>query len=34
VVAGDTRDHVFPALVDIVNRIKERGARKREIFAI
>jgi len=33
-VGGDTRDHVFPALIDTVDRIKKRGARKRECFSI
>lgn len=34
VVGGDTREHVFPALIDTVDRMKKRGARKRELFAI
>jgi molybdopterin synthase catalytic subunit len=34
VVGGDTREHVFPALIDTVDRIKKHGARKREFFAI
>jgi len=34
VVGGDTREHVFPALIDTVDRIKKRGAKKREFFAI
>jgi len=34
VVGGDTRDHVFPALIDTVDRIKKRGASKREYIAI
>jgi len=34
VVGGDTREHVFPALIDTVDRIKRRGARKQEFFAI
>lgn len=33
VVGGDTRDHVFPALIDTVDRIKKRGAKKQEFFA-
>lgn len=32
VVGGDTRDHVFPALIETVNRIKVQGGRKKEIF--
>ncbi len=32
VVGGDTREHVFPALVDTVNRIKAEGAKKKENF--
>jgi len=32
VVGGDTRDHVFPALMDTVNRIKAESAVKKEIF--
>jgi molybdopterin synthase catalytic subunit len=32
VVGGDTRDHVFPALVDTVNRIKAESAKKKENF--
>ncbi len=32
-VAGDIRDHVFPVLVDTVNRIKGEGTtRKKELF--
>lgn len=34
VVGGDTREHVFPALIDTVDRIKKRGARKQEFFTI
>jgi molybdopterin synthase catalytic subunit len=34
VVGGDTRDHVFPALIDTVDRIKKHGAKKKEFFAI
>jgi len=34
VVGGDTREHVFPALIDTVDRIKQYGAKKREFFAI
>lgn len=32
VVGGDTREHVFPALIDTVDRMKKRGARKQEFF--
>lgn len=32
VVGGDTREHVFPALMDAVNRIKTEGTKKKEIF--
>lgn len=32
VVGGDTREHVFPALMEAVDRIKTVGAKKREIF--
>ena len=31
-VGGDTRDHVFPALVETVNRIKAEAVRKKELF--
>lgn len=31
-VAGDTREHVFPALVTMVDRIKKEAAQKKEIF--
>jgi len=31
-VGGDTREHVFPALVETVDRIKTEAARKKEIF--
>jgi len=34
VVGGDTREHVFPALIDTVDRIKRQGTKKRELFAI
>lgn len=34
VVGGDTREHVFPALIDTVDRIKKQGAKKQEFFAI
>ena len=30
VVGGDTREHVFPVLIDTVDQIKKRGARKKE----
>jgi len=32
VVGGDTREHVFPALVDTVNRIKTEATQKKEQF--
>ncbi len=32
VVGGDTRDHVFPALVETVNRIKAEAVKKKEFF--
>jgi molybdopterin synthase catalytic subunit len=32
VVGGDTREHVFPALMEAVNRIKKYGGKKKEIF--
>jgi molybdopterin synthase catalytic subunit len=32
VVGGDTRENVFPALMDTVNRIKAEGAQKKENF--
>jgi len=32
VVGGDTREHVFPALMDTVNRIKAESAKKKESF--
>ena len=32
VVGGDTREHVFPALIEAVNRIKKYGGDKKEIF--
>lgn len=34
VVGGDTREHVFPALVAAVNRIKAEATRKEEIFCV
>jgi molybdopterin synthase catalytic subunit len=30
VVGGDIREHVFPALVDTVNRLKKEAAKKKE----
>ena len=30
-VAGDTRDHVFPALTDAINRFKSEAATEKEI---
>ena len=32
VVGGDTREHVFPALMAAVNSIKTYGAKKKEFF--
>jgi molybdopterin synthase catalytic subunit len=32
VVGGDIRDHVFPALIKTVERIKKEGSRKKEEF--
>lgn len=32
VVGGDTREHVFPALVEAVDRMKKEGSKKREFF--
>jgi molybdopterin synthase catalytic subunit len=34
VVGGDTRDHVFPALIDTVDKIKKRGAKKQEFLTL
>ncbi len=34
VVGGDTREHVFPALIEAVDRIKKHGAKKKEFFSI
>jgi molybdopterin synthase catalytic subunit len=31
-VAGDTREHVFPALIQAVERIKTEASRKKEFF--
>ena len=31
-VGGDTREHVFPALMAVVDRIKTEATRKKEIF--
>lgn len=33
VVAGDLREHVFPVLMETVNRIKASACRKTEVFA-
>ena len=33
VVGGDTREHVFPSLINAVDRIKKECVKKREIFA-
>ena len=32
IVGGDTREHVFPALMDTVNRIKAESVKKKENF--
>jgi molybdopterin synthase catalytic subunit len=32
-VAGETREHVFPALMEGVNRIKSEAAKKKEHYA-
>jgi molybdopterin synthase catalytic subunit len=32
VVSGDTREHVFPALMSAVNRLKKEASRKTEFF--
>jgi molybdopterin synthase catalytic subunit len=32
VIGGDTRDHVFPALAEAVNRIKAEATKKKEFF--
>ena len=31
-VGGDIREHVFPALVDTVNRLKKEAAKKKEFI--
>ncbi len=31
VVGGDTRDHVFPTLISVVDRIKREASRKKEL---
>lgn len=31
-VGGDTREHVFPALMSAVNRLKSEATKKKEIF--
>ncbi len=31
-IGGDTREHVFPALASVVDRIKKEAGRKKEIF--
>jgi len=33
VVAGDLREHVFPVLMETVNRIKASACRKKEFFS-
>ena len=32
-VGGDTREHVFPALIEAVDRLKREATNKREVFA-
>ncbi|RLB23408.1 MAG: molybdenum cofactor biosynthesis protein MoaE [Deltaproteobacteria bacterium] len=32
-VGGDTREHVFPALIEAVDRVKKEASKKKEIFA-
>jgi molybdopterin synthase catalytic subunit len=32
VVGGDTRDHVFPALMSAVNRLKAEATTKKELY--
>jgi len=32
VIGGDTREHVFPALINAVDRIKKEGTKKREFL--
>jgi len=32
VVAGDTREHVFPALIEAVDRMKSEATKKKEIY--
>jgi len=32
VIGGDTRSHVFPALIELVNQVKDKGAKKKEYF--
>ena len=33
VVGGDTRDHVFPVLIETVDQMKKKASHKKEIFA-
>lgn len=33
VVGGDTRDHVFPVLIETVEQMKKKASHKKEIFA-
>lgn len=33
VVGGDTRDNVFPVLIETVDRMKKKASHKKEIFA-
>jgi molybdopterin synthase catalytic subunit len=32
-VGGDTRDHVFPVLIETVDQMKKKASHKKEIFA-
>jgi molybdopterin synthase catalytic subunit len=32
-VGGDTRDHVFPVLIETVDQMKKKASNKKEIFA-
>ena len=33
-VAGDLREHVFPALIETVNRLKKEASTKKELFSV
>lgn len=33
-VAGDLREHVFPALIETVNRLKKEASKKKELFSV